>query len=37
VAAPGLPLQAISDIIMGMLIGLRDLRAHVELRVAYIP
>lgn len=36
-AAPGLPLQAISDIIMGMLIGLRDLRTQVGLMVPYIP
>jgi Na+-driven multidrug efflux pump len=35
VAAIGLPLQALSDIIMGMLIGLRDLRAQVWLTAAY--
>jgi O-antigen/teichoic acid export membrane protein len=31
----GLPLQALSDIIMGMLIGLRDLRAQFSITAAY--
>lgn len=35
VAALGLPLQALSDIILGMLIGLRDLRTQVWLTAAY--
>jgi Na+-driven multidrug efflux pump len=35
VVALGLPLQAVSDIIMGMLIGLRDLRTQVWLTAAY--
>jgi antigen flippase len=35
VVALGLPMQALSDIIMGMLIGLRDLRAQVWITAAY--
>jgi len=35
VVALGLPMQALSDIIMGMLIGLRDLRAQVGITAAY--
>jgi len=35
VVALGLPLQALSDIIMGMLIGLRDLRTQVWVTAAY--
>lgn len=35
VVSLGLPLQAISDIIMGMLVGLRDLRAQVSITAAY--
>jgi len=35
VVAIGLPMQALSDIIMGMLVGLRDLRAQVRVTAAY--
>ena len=35
VVSLGLPLQALSDIIMGMLVGLRDLRAQVSITAAY--
>jgi len=35
IVALGLPMQALSDIIMGMLIGLRDLRAQVWVTAAY--
>ena len=35
VVALGLPLQALSDIIMGMLVGLRDLRAQFWITAAY--
>jgi enterobacterial common antigen flippase len=35
IVALGLPLQALSDIIMGMLIGLRDLRAQLWITAAY--
>ena len=35
VVAFGLPLQAVSDIVIGMLVGLRDLRGQVRLTAAY--
>jgi O-antigen/teichoic acid export membrane protein len=35
VVAVGLPLQAVSDIVLGMLIGLRDLRAQLLVTAAY--
>jgi enterobacterial common antigen flippase len=35
VVSLGLPLQAVSDIIMGMLVGLRELRAQVSITAAY--
>jgi Na+-driven multidrug efflux pump len=35
VVAFGLPLQAVSDIIMGMLVGLRDLRGQLRVTAAY--
>ena len=35
IVALGLPLQALSDIAMGMLIGLRDLRAQIMITAAY--
>lgn len=35
IVAIGLPMQALSDIIMGMLVGLRDLRSQVSVTAAY--